>query len=295
MDFESFMAMPGCTKGEHSTEPPKTAAPPPTSTSTPPPTTSSGGVETYGSSAPVPVASSSSTPQRTKPSTPVPPKEVVELRDDPSFKVEKGMRCRRTACGHVAESEDDRGECRYHPGSPIFHEGAKGYLCCKRRVLDFDDFLTMPGCRVAAHSHLYSTPKAEEGDGEEMIECRVDHYQTPGEVIVSAFAKGADKEKSTVRFEPEKMHFDFYLPSRKRVVKTIELHDEIVPESSSYKVLGTKVEIILKKPSPSSWPLLAKPANGASLPPGYALTFGVSGRTGTVGGKEMVLENATRK
>jgi hypothetical protein len=33
----------------------------------------------------------------------------------------------------------------------------------------------------------------------------------------------------------------------------------------------------------ASWPLLELPAAGTELPPGYALTFGVTGRTGTVG------------
>jgi hypothetical protein len=50
----------------------------------------------------------------------------------------------------------------------------------------------------------------------------------------------------------------------------------------------------LQKPSPTSWPLLTKPAGGAALPAGYALTFGVSGRTGTVGGKEIVVEEGKR-
>jgi len=25
---------------------------------------------------------------------------------------------------------------------PIFHEGSKGYTCCKRRVLEFDEYLS---------------------------------------------------------------------------------------------------------------------------------------------------------
>ena len=50
-----------------------------------------------------------------------------------------------------------------------------------------------------------------------------------------------------------------------------------------------QVEIVLQKSSASSWPLLELPPAGSELPPGYALTFGVSGRTGTVGGKEIVL------
>lgn len=43
------------------------------------------------------------------------------------------------------------------------------------------------------------------------------------------------------------------------------------------------------KPAAASWPVLELPPAGSELPPGYALTFGVSGRTGTVGGKEIVL------
>lgn len=71
---------------------------------------------------------------------------------------------------------------------PIFHEGSKGYLCCKRRVLDFDDFLNMPGCRYTTHLFV-GQPKAE-SEEEEKVDCRLDHYQTPLQVIVSAFAKG---------------------------------------------------------------------------------------------------------
>jgi hypothetical protein len=58
------------------------------------------------------------------------------------------------------------------------------------------------------------------------------------------------------------------------------------------------VDIVLQKPAAASWPLLELPPPGSELPPGYALTFGVHGRTGTVGGKEIVLapeEMAKRK
>lgn len=37
------------------------------------------------------------------------------------------------------------------------------------------------------------------------MQCRMDHYQTPLQVHVSAFAKGADKAKSTVRFEAQQV------------------------------------------------------------------------------------------
>lgn len=38
-------------------------------------------------------------------------------------------------CGGLREKELIR--CRMQP---IFHEGSKGYSCCKRRTLDFDEF-----------------------------------------------------------------------------------------------------------------------------------------------------------
>lgn len=42
----------------------------------------------------------------------------------------------------------------YHPGVPIFHEGSKGYSCCKRRVLEFDQFMKIEGCKTK-HKHLF--------------------------------------------------------------------------------------------------------------------------------------------
>lgn len=55
------------------------------------------------------------------------------------------------------------------------------------------------GCRTG--KHLYVGAKKE--DKEELVDCRVDHYQTPRQVIVSVFGKGSDKEQSNVKFESE--------------------------------------------------------------------------------------------
>lgn len=42
----------------------------------------------------------------------------------------------------------------------IFHEGSKGYLCCKRRVLEFSEFLKIEGCTEG--KHLFVGPKKDE-------------------------------------------------------------------------------------------------------------------------------------
>lgn len=112
----------------------------------------------------------------------------------------------RSAPFEQGDEKEEKGECRFHPGNPIFHEGSKGYLCCKRRVLDFDDFLNLPGCRRT--SHLFLEPKVEGNSAEEeRVDCRLDHYQTPMQVHVSAFAKGCDKERSKVEFEETSVSF----------------------------------------------------------------------------------------
>lgn len=88
---------------------------------------------------------------------------------------------------------------------PIFHEGSKGYSCCKKRTLEFDDFLKLAGCKRGRH--LFVGAPASADAEEEMVECRMDHYQTPGQVIVSVFGRGADKEKSSVTFTETSVRF----------------------------------------------------------------------------------------
>jgi hypothetical protein len=52
-------------------------------------------------------------------------------------------------------------------------------------VLEFDQFLKIRGCKTGRHLFV----GARKGEGEELVDCRVDHYQTPLEVHVSAYAK----------------------------------------------------------------------------------------------------------
>jgi len=47
--------------------------------------------------------------------------------------------------------------------------GSKGYSCCKRRVLEFDQFMKIPGCATGRHLFI-GAPKS--GGGEELVLCR---------------------------------------------------------------------------------------------------------------------------
>lgn len=104
--------------------------------------------------------------------TPPPPPPESE-DDDASLEIPKGKICRRRACGQSYGGNDREGEkCVYHPGVPIFHEGSKGYTCCKRRVLEFDEFMKIEGCKTKDR-HLFvgsGKKKIATTGGEEILE-----------------------------------------------------------------------------------------------------------------------------
>ena len=88
------------------------------------------------------------------PTPPPPPPESED--DDETVEIPDGRVCRRKACGATYKKGSTRdGEtCVHHPGAPIFHEGSKGYTCCKRRVLEFDQFMKIEGCKTK-NRHLF--------------------------------------------------------------------------------------------------------------------------------------------
>lgn len=126
LEFDAFMALPACTKGQHTTTPP----PKPTSTAgssssaaaagpAPTVTVDQNGVETYGVAPKPPSAAPSAASAAIAPSAPAP--KVEHEEDDPSASVPAGARCKRLACGGTWEGTDgqrgegQKDECRYHP------------------------------------------------------------------------------------------------------------------------------------------------------------------------------------
>lgn len=90
-------------------------------------------------------------------SVPTPPPPAPESEDDDlSLEIPDGTECRRKTCSVKFNKGGNReGEkCVHHPGVPVFHEGSKGYTCCKRRVLEFDQFLSIEGCK-SKERHLF--------------------------------------------------------------------------------------------------------------------------------------------
>lgn len=291
LEFDQFIKIKGCTTGTHSTEKPSQPVPKLTSQ------TKSQEINLIKSDSTKETYTTKSHQTTTDVFKPLKEDEekgkekveVKELVDDPELVVPERSRCKRLTCGQEWKGDlgSKRGElnpdeCTYHPGTPIFHEGSKGYSCCKKRVLDFDEFLKISGCKKS--SHLFINQDLKPTDQEELIKCRFDYYQTPTSVIVSVFGKGVIKDQSEVVFENQTMKVNLKLPGNKRFDKSFNLFGKINTTESTYKILSTKCEIVLVKLDGISWSNLEEGETFSGT-----VTFGVGGRTGTVGAKTIAI------
>ncbi|KAI9296439.1 chord-domain-containing protein [Neoconidiobolus thromboides FSU 785] len=196
--------------------------------------------------------------------------EAIEINkeDDTDKEVKAGTLCKRRGCGHkfvdnkVSRGEEEDSNCYFHPGLPIFHEGSKGYSCCKRKVLEFDEFLKIKGCVQRKHVFIEKiNPLENKSDELLKSDCRFDWYQSPSQVILSIFAKKTDKEESAIVFNKDKLTVKIKFQDNKLFEKEFELFQSIQPENCSYGVLSTKVEVILAKDNNMSWACLEKTDN----------------------------------
>ena len=103
-------------------------------------------------------------------------------------------------------------------------QGSKGYTCCKKRVLDFNDFLSIEGCQQ--NQHLFTGQKNLDSATvslglffidvwsfkmlQDTVKPRIDFYQTPTNAIVSIFGKNIDKSKSSVLFDYWEVRLPLY-------------------------------------------------------------------------------------
>ncbi|RDA93111.1 hypothetical protein CP533_4106 [Ophiocordyceps camponoti-saundersi (nom. inval.)] len=255
LTFDEFMAIPPCTTGTHST--------------TDKPAQLEEGqqddgatlakkIEALTASAPPRAPIQQPSTSTVAPSPPPPPPETDD--DDPSLDIPDGAECRRRACGLKFKKGGSReGEqCLHHPGAPIFHEGSKGYSCCKRRVLEFDQFLKIEGCKTKSRHLFIGSGIKRKADAEKLDSVRHDFYQTPTTVIASFFLKKINKDTSMVDFGSRQLSLDLTTSDSppKRYVTEVPLFGLIDADASTHKILGTKLELTLVKADGASWPVL---------------------------------------
>jgi hypothetical protein len=108
-----------------------------------------------------------------------------------------------------------------------------------------------------------------------LVFCRHDFYQTPTTVITSFFLKKINKDAASVTF-PSPTELSLDLPTldapRKRYKNILQLFGPIDTIESSFKIMGTKLEVTLVKSDGSSWPVLRsdEPRTGEILQVGRA-------------------------
>ncbi|KAJ3367412.1 hypothetical protein GGF31_007505 [Allomyces arbusculus] len=324
-DFSDFLKIPGCATGAHSEvdvqpEPEPAASAPAAAkpaaaksvaekTASAPAPTPAAAAAAAAPPAPAPAAapvatsavtesfsSLSVTPPAAANGTPAPARGQVAVAsvahaDAPDAVIAPGTVCQRRGCGHRyvdAATSRTGAQCVHHPGAPIFHEGSKGWSCCSRRVLEFDEFLRIKGC-TTNDAHVFTKPAVEDQKAAvQESALRRDWYQTRDTVVVSVYAKGADLAKSSTQFADQGFRVEAVGKDGNRLGAVVQIatYLPIDPEKSTCEVLSTKIELILKKKQGISWPALE--ATDAVPDVATWTTFGATGgRTGTVGGKVM--------
>ncbi|RWA11827.1 hypothetical protein EKO27_g3278 [Xylaria grammica] len=271
LTFDEFLDITPCTEGKHSTtdHPPKIEKKEQAADVNP--TTQS-----LSDKLAEAISVSATTPNRAplapQPAATAPPPPPESEDDEPSLEIPDAKSCRRKGCNVTYKKGQQRSDdenCVHHPGAPIFHEGSKGYSCCKRRVLEFDQFMKIEGCKTSPR-HLFigsgqdKSKKNQQGpsvgeNGEELLDTvRHDFYQTPTTIIASFFLKKIDGARAAVKFNTKSLDLDLPTnePAPKRYKTSVPLFGEIDPQKSTFKILGTKLEVGLYKVDGTSWPVL---------------------------------------
>lgn len=169
--------------------------------------------------------------------------------DDLAALVPNGTVCSRNSCGYIFKSVQvsrapgSEADCLHHPGLPIFHEGSKGWTCCSSRVLEFDEFQKIKGCKSTLN-HCFFPPK-------KVFKCRRSWYQNSEQLIMDVYAKV--EETSNVIFQKTNILLCFQMKDGTSYEETINLTNEIVPENSKFKIYSTKIEITAQKYSKQNW------------------------------------------
>lgn len=180
--------------------------------------------------------------------------ETLQKSDDSSEQIVGdgtppiGTTCKNGGCKasyQGIQSVDD--QCLHHPGFPVFHEGMKFWSCCVKRTSDFNAFLDQAGCSSGKHVWFKKESKAG-------VKCRYDWHQTGSHVVVSVFAKKYDPFKSFVKLNPIRLVIHSYFPeSDGSFDLDLELVGVVNVDQSSVSMLGTKIEVKLKKAEVGAW------------------------------------------
>ncbi|KAJ2341909.1 hypothetical protein IWW50_006404 [Coemansia erecta] len=243
--FDDFLEIKGCQLGAHSNEPKHKDDPFKADL------TKYDDVLPEPQAAPVPAAAAAAV-AAAAPKAPEP--DFID-EDPAGVAVAAGAKCKRNGCSAEFESEEQSHgpeQCLFHPGKALFHEGNKGWTCCRPRATDFDEFMQIKGCAHGRHLFVGTQPTAQA----QAEKCRRDYYQMANDVIVSIYAKKIQRDTSSIEFGADSLRVHLVYGDGKVYDDTIQLYAEIDPAASSFEFLSTKAELKLAKKTQAQWPAL---------------------------------------
>ncbi|KAJ8919102.1 hypothetical protein NQ315_012087 [Exocentrus adspersus] len=181
--------------------------------------------------------------------------EMKEVQEKGSDEIVIGTSCKNGGCKETYSGpEINETACIHHPGVPIFHEGLKYWSCCQKKTTDFNSFLGQVGCERG--THVWRKDEIDKN-----VQCRWDFHQTGSYVVVAIYAKQYSPTESFVKLNPVRLYANLIFPQQSNAsfVLDVELRGIVDVAASQVSMLGTKVEIKLKKAEPGSWTKLGDP------------------------------------
>ena len=156
MDWDDFQKLPTCAVGRHSAEAPAPPPAPAPATASAAPAAPTKSIAGYNASDEGKNAATGAKAFARATGTKATPK--VTRYDDGTY------RCQNKGCqAKFDPATNHAAACRFHAGTPVFHETLKWWGCCPdKKKMDFDDFLAVPGCRTGPHWNGEGCPPATE-------------------------------------------------------------------------------------------------------------------------------------
>lgn len=194
------------------------------------------------------------------------------------------------------------------PRPPLPLVPTEGYTCCKRRVLEFSEFMKIEPCTTSSNGHLFIQPPPQASTtsdpssassataasqdpllashglslqpGEQPVEVRMDHYETRDSVHLTFYCRGLDVDASRVILLSEDVLLSLSMAQgTKRCLLRLPLYASVEEEGgegkSSWSVSPSKIKldvVLQKKERGRSWPTLTRGGRGGGL----GVTFGVN-------------------
>lgn len=166
-----------------------------------------------------------------------------------------GTQCLNSGCGRkYTGCSDDLLSCSYHPGNPVFHEGYKYWSCCRKKTIDFDEFLKQIGCETGRHRWTLSQNEIAAASA-----CSLDYFQSGSSVSINIFAKFIWYQECLVCANKTQLKISLLYGEKKlRQDMKLNLYDEIDVSRTSVQVTPYKMIINCQKMAEYTWPHLER-------------------------------------